>query len=92
MSTTQPAETTGQTYATLVRGRIYFLKDKEFLNGVAVAVTAEERQWLEDNAIDLVSVEGEAEYQERSKFSFSASAAPVAERTPARNRARVQAP
>lgn len=65
------------SYATLVRGRVYFLGDKEFLNGQTIEVTQEQREWLEDHAVDEVSVEGEGEYQSRAKFRFSATAAPV---------------
>lgn len=64
--------------ATLVRGRVYFLGDKEFENGVAVSVTADEKAYLEKNAVDLVSIEDEGEHQSRQKFKFSGSAAPAA--------------
>jgi hypothetical protein len=76
-------------YATLMRGRAYYLRDKEFLAGVAVEVTEEQKAWLETSAVDFVSVEGESDYQERPKFKFDVGAgAPVAAATPRRTRGR----
>jgi hypothetical protein len=67
-----PNETADQPMlATLKRGRVYFLRDREFLNGVPQAVNAEEKAWLVDNAVDYVTVEGENEHQPRAKFEFS---------------------
>lgn len=93
MSTAQSSapEKSTAMYATLVRGRVYYLKNREFLNGVSELVTPEEHAWLEENAFDLVSVEGEGEHQVRPKFKFSGS--PVAEKAsgaPPRSRARTQ--
>jgi hypothetical protein len=82
---TQPPETTPEApavglTATLTRGRVYFYGDKEFENGVAVPITAEEKKWLETHAVDLVSIEDEGEHQTRAKFKFSGGAAPTRQR------------
>lgn len=57
-------------YATLIRGRVYYLRDKEFMNGEEHEVSAEDRDWLENSAFDEVTVEGEGEHQRREKFKF----------------------
>lgn len=58
------------TYATLIRGRCYFLRDREFVTGVAQIVSDEDRDWLKEHAVDEVTVEGEGEHQKRPKFKF----------------------
>ena len=63
-------EDTNAIYATLVRGRVYYLRDRLFEHEVELEVTAEDRAWLEDNAYDEVTVEGEGEHQRREKFKF----------------------
>jgi hypothetical protein len=73
MSTPETTETSAPAntlYCTLVRGRVYYLGDREFMNGVEQEITEEVREWLEEHAIDLVSVEDEYEHQERQKFVF----------------------
>lgn len=60
-------------FATLIRGRIYILGNKVFEAEVSVKVTVEEKLWLEENALDVVSLEDEGEHQTRAKFSFSNS-------------------
>lgn len=62
-------------YATLVRGRVYFFQSREFVNGVAQLVSKADKEWLEENAVDLVSIEDEGEHQPRQKFSFSTTSA-----------------
>lgn len=63
-------------YATLVRGRVYFLGNREFLNGVAEKVSAADRDWLTAHAVDQITIEEEGEHQHRQKFKFSTSAEP----------------
>lgn len=58
------------TYATLVRGRVYFLGNREFLKGEPQEVSDEDREWLELHAVDEVTVEDEGEHQKRAKFKF----------------------
>jgi hypothetical protein len=77
-----------QHTATLVRGRVYFLGKKEFEVGKPVVVTEQEKAYLEANAFDLVSVEGEGEHQARAKFEFATSGAAADTPKPARNRGR----
>jgi hypothetical protein len=68
VSTTEsPAAT---YYATLVRGRVYYLGNREFLTGVREKVSADDKKWLEQHAVDEVTVEGEGEHQKRAKFKF----------------------
>lgn len=64
----------GKIYATLIRGRVFFFKNQEFLNGVAQEISASDKEWLEEHAVDLVSVEDENEHQVRQKFTFSGAA------------------
>lgn len=56
--------------ATLKRGRVYFLRDREFLNGVTQVINQEDKDWLEEHAVDEVTVEGENEHQKRPKFVY----------------------
>lgn len=79
-----PSPAATQHFATLIRGRIYILGSKEFENGRAVAITAEEKEWLEAHAVDYVTVEDEGEHQARQKFEFSTGAAAA----PTRSRSR----
>jgi hypothetical protein len=58
-------------YAKLVRGRVYFLGNREFMFGEEQEISAEDREWLEVHAVDEVTVEGEGEHQKRQKFQFS---------------------
>lgn len=64
-------ESTDVIYAKLVRGRVYFLGAKEFEWDVEQEVTPEEREWLEEHAVDQVTLESEGEHQLRAKFEFS---------------------
>lgn len=65
MSTKEP-----KIIATLIRGRVYYLADREFVFEVPAEISAEDRAWLEIHAVDEVTVEGEGEYQKRPKFKF----------------------
>lgn len=58
-----------KVYATLVRGRVYHLKEQRFERNVPQEVTPEVKEHLEEHAYDLVTVEGRSE--ERQKFVFS---------------------
>lgn len=57
--------------ATLVRGRVYFYKSYEFQNGVPQKVSLADKEYLEANAVDLITIESEGEHQSRQKFKFS---------------------
>jgi hypothetical protein len=57
-------------YATLVRGRCYFLGDREFLFEEEQIISQDDRDWLEVHAVDQVTVEDEGEHQARQKFKF----------------------
>lgn len=74
----------GKTFATLKRGRVYFLREKEFEYNVPKEVTEEEREWLEEHAVDQISIEDEQEFQLRPKFEFSDTAEPKAAPAPRR--------
>lgn len=68
---TATTESTTAIMATLVRGRVYFFNNREFINGEPQVVTPADKEWLTKHAVDLVSVEDENEHQVRQKFSFS---------------------
>ena len=57
-------------FAKLVRGRVYFLRDKEFEYDEWKEISEEDRDWLEVHAVDQVTVEDEGETQARQKFVF----------------------
>lgn len=57
-------------FGVLVRGRVYYLRDKVFEKGKPVPVTAEEEEYLKEHAVDEVTVEDEFEHQPRQKFLF----------------------
>lgn len=57
-----------KTYATLVRGRVYFLGEALFEAGMPKEVTPTQRMHLEDNAVDIVTVEGQPEGRQKFKF------------------------
>lgn len=59
---------TTKTYATLVRGRVYYLGDALFEKGMPKEVTPTQRMHLEDNAVDTVTVEGQPEGRQKFKF------------------------
>lgn len=85
-TTTDDAEAPAQEWlATLTRGRIYILPHLTFESGVEVRIDDATKNYLEKNAFDIVSVEGEAEFQERQKFTF-AVAPPKKAEVPARRR------
>jgi hypothetical protein len=75
VSTTETETGAKKILATLTRGRVYMLMNGGdgliFENGKPREVTADQRDYLRDNALDIVSVEGEAEYQPRQKFKFT---------------------
>jgi hypothetical protein len=77
-------------FGVLVRGRVYYYKDKPFEKGVPRPVTEEEELYLSENAVDEVTVEGEAEVQKRAKFRFADSLddLAVSGSPPARKRSR----
>jgi hypothetical protein len=58
-------------YATLIRGRVYFYRRREFLRNVPKRVTAEEEAYLRKSAVDVVTLEAEGEHQTRPKFVFT---------------------
>tara|TARA_Y100000031_G_scaffold140504_1_gene168257 strand:- start:269 stop:514 length:246 start_codon:yes stop_codon:yes gene_type:complete len=58
--------------ATLVRGNCYYLGNKRFENGKPVEVTIEERDHLEENAVDRFNAGGES--FEKPKFEFEEAA------------------
>jgi hypothetical protein len=58
-------------HATLVRGELYVLKGKRFRKGTPVPVTAQEKHILQEQAFDVINVEGVSE--PRPKFEFSTS-------------------
>ncbi len=67
--------------ATLVRGSTFFMRDRDkpFLNGVPAEITAEQRCYLEQHAVDEVvragiGDEGEDEIVTYQKFKFSEEA------------------
>jgi hypothetical protein len=57
-------------FATLKRGRVYYLRDRLFEQGIEQVVSEEVKVYLEEFAIDEVSVEDENEFQARPKFVF----------------------
>ncbi|WEV89335.1 hypothetical protein H10PHJ05_34 [Aeromonas phage HJ05] len=61
-----------QILARLVRGQVYYLGNKQFRAGVAVPVTKQERNHLEEFAVDAVTVSqgDDAVAEERPKFDF----------------------
>ena len=65
------AQKEAQWYATLKRGRVYYLQGIRFEWNVPQAVTAEQMEHLKEYAVDQVTVEGEFEHQGRQKFVFS---------------------
>jgi hypothetical protein len=73
-TTTSDVADTGETQewlATLVRGRVYITPTHTFEAGAApVCIDNETKVYLEKNAVDLVSVENEGEFQTRPKFEF----------------------
>jgi hypothetical protein len=60
-----------QRWGVLVRGRVYYYREKIFEQGVPKPVTAEEELWLDEHAVDEVTVEDEFEHQPRKKFRFA---------------------
>lgn len=74
MSTTLTETGAKKILATLTRGRVYMLlnagNERIFEYGVPQEVTADTRDYLQASALDIVSVEGEAEHQPRQKFKF----------------------
>jgi hypothetical protein len=62
--------------ATLVRGQTFIYAGKTFLKGKPVEVTAAERDYLTENAVDVVTTRydeaGEPENSVLQKFKFSA--------------------
>lgn len=74
-------------FATLKRGRVYFLRDREFAYDVPQQVNAADEAWLKEHAVDEVTVEDEGEFQVRQKFEFTdgpvgdSADAPVSPRT-----------
>jgi|GEM_PF-4615881 len=63
-------KTPDQWFATLKRGRVYYLRDRLFETGVEQPVSEADKLYLEESAVDEVSVEGESEFQPRAKFAF----------------------
>ena len=63
-------KTPATRYALLIRGRYYFYKDQEFEAGKFIPVTPEVEAYLDDNAYDVITLEGEREVQHRKKFKF----------------------
>lgn len=61
-----------QIMAKLVRGKVYYLGNKLFRAGEAVAVTKAERNHLEEHAQDAVTVsQGDStQAEDRAKFDF----------------------
>jgi hypothetical protein len=48
-----------------------FSRQPEFEFEVEQEISAEDREWLEEHAVDQVTVESEGEHQLRQKFEFS---------------------
>lgn len=80
--TDRGAQSKGQWYATLKRGRVYYLQDTRFEWNRPTAVTEEQMEHLKEHAVDLVTVEGESEHQGRQKFTFSQEAPEAEEEVP----------
>lgn len=63
-----------KTMAKLVRGEVYYLRDKRFEKGQEVEVTADEVDHLKENAVDSVTVTGSTPEENvaefRQKFEF----------------------
>lgn len=61
-----------QILARLVRGQVYYLGNKEFRHGQPVPVTKAERNHLEENAVDAVTVSqgDDVVAEDRAKFDF----------------------
>lgn len=61
-----------QILARLIRGQVYYLGNKEFRHGQAVPVTKAERNHLEENAVDAVTVSqgDDVVAEDRAKFDF----------------------
>ena len=57
--------------ATLIRGRVYMLPEQTFERDVPQKVDHTTKLWLEEHAVDMVSVENEGEHQARPKFRFA---------------------
>lgn len=55
--------------ATLVHGTTFFLGTKRFDKGVPKNVTADEKEYLSANAIDVKTIEG-GDVHEKAKFKF----------------------
>lgn len=70
-ATTPPAKEAPARYATLVRGRVYYYGTRLFERHKSQPVTEAEELYLEEHAVDEVTVEGENEHQPRQKFEFS---------------------
>lgn len=69
----EAAKTSDKTegrFGVLVRGRVYYLRNKVFERGVPVPVSEEEEEYLKEHAVDEVTVEDEFEHQPRQKFKF----------------------
>ena len=66
-------ETAGQRWGVLVRGRVYYLGEKVFERGKPKPVTVGEEDYLNEHAVDEVTVEDEFEHQPRKKFRFADS-------------------
>lgn len=67
---TATEKTDNPRLARLVRGRVYFLGDREFGRETALPVTADEEAHLRKHAVDQLTLEGEDEFQHRQKFEF----------------------
>lgn len=64
-----------KTYmATLITGRVYFFKNRQFLRGVPRAVTAEEKEYLEEShqVKQTVTMNGETNITWHCGFKFDA--------------------
>ena len=60
--------------ATLKKGETYFLRDRRFDRDVPEPVTQDEKDWLEEHAIDVATLtdsDGGKEAVVRQKFQFA---------------------
>lgn len=55
--------------ATLQRGNLYVYDGVRYSNGVPVAIDEETKEYLEENAVDMVAT-GDGDQIERQKFTF----------------------